>query len=223
MTNGIKFSDMDFLKATIDAGVDRVSIPFYSSNEDEHNWMVGNLNAFRKVVQGISNINSLLPEKPFSVQIKLLLAKFTYKLIPDSVDFIALKFPNIKQVSLYGFHIGSKALQHRDRCVINYNESRPYNDLAIKKMVDYNLNFHVCQIPLCAFSTETIEYLLRHDRVLYSEGSFLKRPDRNSRIEESPVYAPKECELCILADFCPKIYGKNASSFDFGLRPVVFR
>ena len=46
MTNGIKFADIGFLKSTIDAGVDRISIPFYSADENEHNYMVGNPNAF---------------------------------------------------------------------------------------------------------------------------------------------------------------------------------
>ena len=221
MTNGIRFSDMDYLKATIDAGVDRISIPFYSPNEDEHNWMVGNPKAYQKVLKGLANVNTLINERRFNVQIKLLLAKFTYKLIPDSIDFIANNFPNIKRVSLYGFHIGSKALQHKDLCVINYNESRPYNDKSVQKFLDYRLCFNVCQIPFCAFSENTIEILLRENRILYPEDSFLKRPDRNTHLESSPIYSPKGCDICSLNEYCPKIYGKNAASFDYGVKPIV--
>lgn len=221
MTNGIKFADMNFLKSTIEAGVDRISIPFYSSIESEHNYMVGNSSAFEKFIHCISNINELLSEKYFDVQIKLLLSKFTYKLNSDSIDYLASNFPNIKRVSLYGFHISEKGLQHKDECIINYNESRYYNDIAIKKLEKYGLDFYVCEIPLCAFSEETISLLLKSNRIAYTDETYLKRPDRQTKIVSSSVYVPKECNICSVSKLCPKILGKNASSFDFGISPII--
>lgn len=221
MTNCIKFSDLDFLKATIEAGVDRMSIPFYSSIENEYNYMVGNPHAFKLYIQGLSNINSLLSEKQFDVQIKLLHSKFTYKLNPKSVDFIAESFPNITKVSLFGFHIGNKALQRIDECVINYNESRMYNDETIRKLMQYEFDFHICEIPLCAFSEEIIGYLLQSRRVVYTEETYLKRPDRQTNVVYSPVYLPEECAQCSLTKLCPKILKKNTSSINLGIKPII--
>lgn len=221
MTNGIKFADADFLKSTIDAGIDRISIPFYSADEHEHNYMVGNPTAFKDVIQGLSNLNSLLLEKKIDIQIKLLLAKFTYKQIPSSIEFIATNFPNIKLVSLYGFHISNKALRNKDLCVINYNEARPYDDISIQKLIKYNYDFHIHEIPLCAFSKETIEILIRRKRIVHVDETFLKRPNSNTRIVTSPVYSPEECGKCHLENICPKVYWKNASVFNHGIRPIT--
>lgn len=223
MTNGMKFSDMSFLKDTIDSGVDRLSIPFYSPNEEEHNWMVGNAHSFENVTKGLYNVNQLLTERSFYIQIKLLLAKFTYKQIPNSIDYITSNYPNIKNISLYGFHIGTKALNNKEYCIINYNESRPYNDLAINTLVKKNINFHICQIPLCAFSDTTLEVILRQNRIMYAEDSFIKRPDNKSRIESSPEFTTSECGICSMFELCPKIYGKNASSFEYGVRPFIIK
>ncbi len=221
MTNGIKFADIEFLKATVDAGVDRISIPFYTSIEKEHNYLVGNPKAFENVIHGISNIEMLLSEKVFDVRIKLLHAKFTYKQNPKSIDFISSHFPKIKRVSLNGFHIGKKALQHKDQCVVDFNESRLYNDETVQRLIDYNFNFQVCDMPLCAFSENTIDLLLKYNRVVRADEAFLKRPNQNSNIVHSSIYCPKECEICALANECTKIYGKNAMSFNYGIRPVI--
>lgn len=222
MSNGIKFADMDFLKATIDAGVDRISIPFYSSVDSELNHMVGNPNAYANVMRGISNINELLTLRPFDVQIKLLLAKFTYKSNPISIDFIASHFGNLKNVSLFGFHISEKALQHADDCIINYNESRLYNDLSIEKMQKYGFDYHVCEIPLCAFSEKIIGVLLKSKRIVYTGDTYLKRPDSQTKVVSSSFFLPEECSACALIDLCPKVLKKNASSFDHGLKPLIF-
>ena len=221
MTNGIRFADIDFLKAAIDAGIDRISIPFYSAYKNEHNYMVGNPTAFTKLIQGLSNINSLLPEIKVDVQIKLLLAKFTYKQIPNSIEYIAENFPNIRLVSLYGFHISNKALHNKDLCIINYNESRLFNDISIKKLIDNNYDFHVCEIPLCAFSLKTIEHLLMYKRIAYIDETFLKRPNITPQHVSSNTLYPEECQVCKLSHLCPKIYGKNASLFNHGIKPIV--
>lgn len=221
MTNCIRFSDAGFLKKTIEAGVDRISIPFYSSIEKEYNYMVGNQNAFKSYIQGLSNINALLPERQFEVQIKLLLAKFTYKLNPKSIEYIATRFPNIKQLSLFGFHISNKALSHADECIIDYNESRTYNDKTILSLIQNSFDFHVCEVPLCAFSEGIIGYLIKTKRVVYTDDTYLKRPDRRTNIVSSSHYLPKECTLCSLTKLCPKILNKNASLFNHGIKPII--
>lgn len=220
MTNGIKFADMDFLQETIDAGIDRISIPFYSSDEHVHNYLVGNSHAFEEITQGMNNINALLVNKDIYVQIKLLLAKFTYKTNPFTLDYINKNYPNIKHISLSGFHISNKALQHSEQCVINFNESRSYNDMVIQKLIEYNYKYQVCEIPLCAFSEETIYSLLKHNRIVHIDDTYLKRPDSKSWVVASKVYKPKECDLCTLNNLCPKIQEKNASLFDHGVRPI---
>lgn len=221
MTNGIKFSDLSFLKDTIDAGVDRISIPFYSSEATTYSEMVANPRAFDCIVQGLKNINSLLQEKEVFVQVKLLLAKFTYKSNPITLDYIKKNFPHIKRVSLSGFHISNKALKSSNQCVINYNESRSYNDLVIKKLIEYNYKFQVSEIPLCAFSEEIISYILKNNHVMNDTDTYLKRPDSNSWIAGSLKYIPNECKSCTLYNFCPKIPEKNAYLFNHGINPIV--
>jgi hypothetical protein len=223
MTNGIKFSDKSFLQATLDAGVNMLVIPFYSQKAKDYSWMVGNPHAYEKVILGLSNINELLAERSFGIQIKLLLAKFTYKLIPVSIDFIAANFPRIREVSLYGFNMGNKAFQNGDICAINYTDSQPFNDTAIRKLIEHGLKFIICKIPYCAFSKDTIELLIRQNRVLFPEEFYLKKPDRKTVLGSSQAYSPKECEPCSLNEFCPKIYGKNAHYFDFGVRPIIVK
>lgn len=221
MTNGLKFADTAFLNATIDAGIDRISIPFYSSEENEYNEWVGNINAFERFITGLSNVNDLLSNESFEIQLKLLLAKFTYRINPRSVDYIAKCFPNIKRVSLYGFHISDKAFEHANKCVLNYNESRPFNDFTILKLKEHGFDYHVCEIPLCAFSEDMIGYLLQSKKVAYTDETYLKRPDWKSKVVSSPVFVPDGCKVCSIYKLCPKILAKNASSFEFGIRPVL--
>ena len=220
MTNGIKFADLSFLKETIDAGVDRISIPFYSSDGTIYNELVGNPCAFDNIVQGLKNINSLLQEKDIFVQVKLLLAKFTYKSNPITLDYIKKNFPRIKRVSLSGFHISNKALKHSNQCVINYNESRLYNDLVIKKLIEYNYKFQVSEIPLCAFTEEIINYILKNNHVMCDTGTYLERPNSNPWFSVSRGYIPNECKSCTLYNLCPKIPEKNAYLFNHGVNPI---
>ena len=220
MTNCLKFSDKDFLRETIDAGVDRISIPFYSSCESELNHMLGNANAYARFMLGLTNVNELLPIYNFDVRVKLLLAKFTYKTNPSSIDFIATMFPNIKKISLYGFHISSKALKHADECVVNYSDSIPFNDIVIQKLHKYGYDYQVCEIPLCAFSEEVRRHLIKSNRIAYPDEAYMKRPDWRAKIVSSRVIEPQECKICALYSLCPKVLAKNALAFNHGLSPI---
>lgn len=219
LTNGIKFSDINFLQKTIDMGVNRIAIPFYTPNKDAHNMMVGNPRSFENVIECLHNLNTLIPSNSIEVRVKLLLAKFTYRTIPDSIEYIARNFPNIRRLSLNGLHIGKKAFKYSSSSVMNYNEARTYNNLIIQKLLYHKFDFQLCEIPLCAFSIETVNRLLALKMIAHVDDAFLKRPNTESMVVSSSVFIPKECESCALSNLCPKIYGKNASTFNYGLSP----
>ena len=221
MTNGLRLADNAFLNSIIDAGLDGLYIPFYSSERTEYNYLVGNDNAYDHYIQGLININNLIKEKSFDVNVKLLLAKFTYKINPNSIKFLASHFPNIKKVSLHGFHISDKAFKRADECVVNYREARPNNDLTIQYLANGGFDFHISEIPLCAFSDSIIWYLLQSGRIAYSDETFLKRPDWKTAKVSSQSYFPEECKSCALFDLCPKLLSKNTDQFDFGIKPIM--
>ena len=219
LTNGIKFSDIEFLQRTIDMGVNRISIPFYTPIKEEHNQMVGNPASLDNVMACLSNLNALITNNSIDVRIKLLLARFTYRTIPDSIEYIVSNFPNIRRLSLNGLHIGEKALKHSSDSVMNYSEARLYNDLIIEKLLYYKFDFQLCDVPLCAFSRAIVKKLLTLKKIAYVDEAFLKRPDAKSKVVSTSAYGPKECNSCSLSNMCPKIYGKNASIFNYGLNP----
>ena len=221
MTNCLKFSDKEFLRKSIDAGIDRISIPFYSPFKFDLNNMLGNTTAYKRVIQGFTNVNELLSTNDFEVRVKLLLAKFTYKNNPSSIDFIASRFQNIKKISLYGFHIGRKALKRADECIVSYAESRPFNDMVIHKLHNYGYDYQVSDIPLCAFSEGVRNHLIKSNRLAFPDETYIKRPDKKTKIVSSNVFVPNECNICKLFHLCPKLLQKNASLFNHGIKPVI--
>jgi len=57
ITNGLLASNKDFTKKLFDAGLKSAQVSLESHDEDLHNLIVGNKNAYKKTVQGIRNLS----------------------------------------------------------------------------------------------------------------------------------------------------------------------
>ncbi len=237
ITNGIRTSDKDFVKALADAGLKSAQVSLESHDEEIHNRVTGNNNAYKNVVRGIHNLknsgiythtntticsgnrDSLLP-----------LVKF----IKEEYDAPYLSMNMIITTGVArdndNINIGYSTIGDIIKPVIRYCDElgikfvwyspTPY---CIFNPVDHNLGAKSCacvsgllsvnpegQILPCSSYSRGIGSLLKHsfDHIWNSDQALYFRERR---------YIPPVCKKCELVTLCGgacPLYWENAGSFD---------
>jgi len=236
ITNGIKSSNMDFVKSLADAGLDSAQVSLESHDAELHNRITGNSNAHEHVVKGIHNLKECGIHTHTNTTICTgnrehlkPLAKF----VKDEYDAPYLSMNMIIPTGIArdndNIKIGYSTIGDIIRPVIRYCEDigirfvwyspTPY---CIFNPVDHNLGSKSCAcvsgllsvnpagdvIP-CSSYNKGIGNLLKHsfNHIWNSDQALYFREKR---------YIPPVCKSCdimkLCAGACP-LYWENAGSF----------
>jgi MoaA/NifB/PqqE/SkfB family radical SAM enzyme len=213
-THGRKFCDKSFLKSINHAGLTRVRMPLYGSNDKVHDQIIGSKGSFKDTVEGIKNI---LKTK-IHLQVSCLIMQ---KNKDDLINLIIL----LKSLGVYDFYFSIPCLSTEDSSY--YIPIKQLPDYIKKtydfsKKIGFNPNF--MEIPFCVLG--------KYDSCINNRvsppdlGKNCQPPKQfKSGIKDMPNYRVKTktkiCLNCNCYNLCDGFFEKDINKFGTGgLKPI---
>jgi len=213
-TNGRKMEDPQVAKQLIEAGTLKVAIPLYSHSPSRHDYLTQAEGSFSETVRGIDNLTSLKNSGfSFEIELKTLFCKYNLRELPRFPEWIAGRFPRLKDVLLSSMNLSRCALQHQDQLFITFSDAQEIVNEFVGEAFNLGMNLSLCFIPLCLLDSELREKVLqRRDPSEYQTSHYYFDPSNLQGIcgFQSNAKAGKcvTCGLCSVCDGVWDTYGK---------------
>jgi len=235
LTNAVKLSDKNLVKDILNApkiskdnqGVELgFSVSLHSHKKEISEYLVGTPSTFKKTIRGIQNLLKF----GASVSIYHIITKYNFRYLPDFVDFLQTKFPQIRYICFSFIYPRGAALENK-HIFAKLSKVEPYLYKALQKVENYGIHFTMATcgtVPLC---------FLRGYEICTVNQQKLDQPENVKTIDSSQderyrlateefhrktkIKTPK-CGLCLLNSLCiglwkfyTDIYGTEE------LKPIV--
>lgn len=188
LTNGRKFSCLDFAKELIKVGHPDllICIPLYSDNDKEHDRIVGAKGSFFETLKGIKNL-ALLRQK---IEIRNVIHALTYKRLPQFAEFIYHNFPFVIHIALMGIETVGLAKKNLETLWIDPINYMPQLRDATIYLHRRNLNVSIYNLQLCILPKELWGF------------------SKKSISDWKNIYL-QECKNCNVLDQCCGFFGTS--------------
>lgn len=143
ITNGYRFSDNDFLKKSIDFGLNELLFSIHGSNEEIHDKMTGVKESFRKIQLAISNA----VRNKLTIRINVVVNKDNYKDLKNIASYIN----SLEEVAAFNFlpFREENSANGKDNCV-KYSIIAPYIQETID-ILNSRIKKRIRYVPFCLF------------------------------------------------------------------------
>jgi len=143
-TNGRMFSDKEFAKKVIGAGVNYFKFTLNGHTPEIHDFLSQVPGSFEQTIAGIKNVKAL----GRTVEINILINKQNYKFLPRMVKFL-MDLGVSRFTMIFPSYIGN-ALNYKDDVVVSLSNAVPYIKEAIDIVEEHGLDKAVTvSIPPC--------------------------------------------------------------------------
>jgi MoaA/NifB/PqqE/SkfB family radical SAM enzyme len=211
MTNGRKLSDCQFLKNLMDAGIDKVIIPFHSHLKEVHN-EITRTDSFDESTIGIQNC--IL--RGVKTQLMLIVHKKNYQNIDKTIKIMCSMNPD--SISIESLVIAGRSIDNFDELVIKLSKIAPFLEKGLDVLIEKGIPFSINSFPLCLFKEKYWPYFgCSINQVTATNFEFKEK----SELVTSGLSLSEKCLNCSLKDVCPGTWIPYYSIFgDDELRPV---
>jgi MoaA/NifB/PqqE/SkfB family radical SAM enzyme len=198
-SNGVLFSNEEFCKKVVNAGLDYAMISLHSHKKQHSDKITRVKGNYEKTIKGIENLIKLGVE----VEIVHVIYSENYRELIDFLKFLKKRFREIKRVSLV-FIRPNKNPRKIGHLIPTLTEVRPYLTKAMEWCSKNIEDFSVQGIPLC-FMTDYIKnnYHVRMSRKLFLED--IKRCDFG--------YKDQKCLFCSVNNICQGVVKEYAQLY----------
>src|SRR3989339_1002300 len=180
LTNAILLADDELTKKLLTVKNNKnftlsFSVSLHSHKKNISEKLVGNKNTFNKTIQGIKN---LIKNGSRGLGIYHIITSYNYRDLPNFVNFVQKKFPQIKNITFSFIYPAGAALKNKD-IFPQLSKVEPYFQKALalckKNKIDFSLS--TCgTIPLC--------FLKGYENVLLRQQK-LDQPEKVGLIDAS--------------------------------------
>ncbi len=221
LSNGIKFASQRYLKKITDiVDIEKLEITtaIHSHLPHKHDRLTQLKNSFNKSVQGLHNIINA----GITTSLKYNITNYTYKDLPDYIDWVYDTFPDDVTFLICNIDINGVALKNKDLIAVSFEESTPYLEAALDKVIEYRRNgrkrnVKVFTTPLCTldpyywgFVNNRTKEVLAALRVPADKQKFDKL-FLGIESDTGTMFGP--CQECALKDPCPGTWKKTGELF----------
>ena len=158
ITNGYKFANIDFLKKSVDLGMNELLFSLHGADADSHDGMTGVKGSYGKLMQAITNAKNI----GIKIRINTVVAKDNYKDLSNIVEIVNAIQP--VAFNFLPFRLENSAPKEN---VISYTKSAPYIKRAIDHL-DKTIKISVRYLPFCIMR-DYEEYVCMYIQRLYDE------------------------------------------------------
>lgn len=139
ITNGYRYSDINFLKRSIDAGLNDILFSLHGHNSEIHDGLTGIKGSFNKILSAINNAKELGQK----FRINTVVSKYNYKMIPELANLI--NDLNPVAMNFLPFRIETNA---DFDSAVKQSDSLQYIKTSID-ILDDNIETTVRYVPFC--------------------------------------------------------------------------
>lgn len=208
VSNGRRYSDMDFLKKFIEAGYIRFYLSIHSHKEKIEDFLTSIKGSFKDKIRGLHNLMTLkkrgmIKEKIF---INLVINKMNYKFLPQ-ILFFYLKNFSIRDFRFNFIRPEGRAFDNFKLLVPTYTEILPFLKESILLSEKLNLDISLEGIPFCMLKKikDFKDYIgeLRDGAGTIKEGIDRRKEFKIAELRKSELKVKKEsCRECIYDSLC---------------------
>jgi len=153
LTNGVLLSDERLTKKILSVKNNKnftlsFSVSLHSHKKNISEKLVNQKNTFDKTIKGIEN---LIKNKCQNISLYHIITKENYRDLPNFVDFVYRRFPQIKNITFSFIYPAGAALKNKN-LFPSLSKTEPYFRKALQKAESYHLDFTISTcgtIPLC--------------------------------------------------------------------------
>jgi len=200
LSNGRRFSDMDFTKRVTDhlEGRDVLwGIPLYGHYAGLHDHLVGGKGAFIDTARGLSN----LLNQGQNIELRIVPVANNLSYLNNIIEFITSNYLNIRIISIMNVEPKGYARKNFDSLYVSVHKQLHYLEQAIDLAERYGLQIRLFNYPLCLIN----EYL--RNRAVQS-------------ISDWKNYYADECSGCRLKPQCGGLFVSSAGRFLENIRRI---
>lgn len=228
LTNALKFSEKTFAEEIINSfqkTQPTFSVSLHSHKKETSEYLVNTLHTFGKTIGGVQNLINL----GAYVFLYHIITRQNYQDLSDFVKYISRNFPEIKHIIFSFIYPAGAALRNR-HIFPKLSKVEPHllRTLKLCKEKDISFNIASCgMVPLCFFKGYE-QYPILQQIVDQPENIKLINEDTETQYQlateefhRKTKIKPKQCNLCLLDNFCPGLWEVYAKSYGTEeLKPV---
>jgi His-Xaa-Ser system radical SAM maturase HxsC len=200
LSNGRVFSNTEFVnkfKENIPNNI-KIAIPLYSDNNELHDSITRAKGSFKQTVCGIKK----LLKRNIDVEIRIVVLKKNYKILPDIAKFISNEFSNVKLVNIMALEMTGNAFENRNDVWINFESIKEYVYQSCITFIKSGILVNLYNFPLCCI-----------DKRLYSIA--------NKSISDYKIRYKEECEKCKVKENCGGFFSSTINMKDIKINPIL--
>mgnify|MGYP001172762115 CR=1 FL=1 len=129
LTNGLKLSDIDFVRGWADAGIDEVKISLHGIDPWTHDYLMDIPGAFANSMAAVENLNRCGIKASFNFAV----TRVNYKQMPLFAKLAGVDLGVTGFCFMFSFYSGGM-LEYADRLNVSYTEAVPYLRTALRYM-----------------------------------------------------------------------------------------
>lgn len=145
-TNGRCFSDIEFCKRIIRAGMNEFAPALHGHTAELHDFLTRRPGSFRQTVLGIYNIRRLTKAK-LAILTNTVITKYNYRFLPEIANLL-IKL-GVYQYQFAFVHAMGNALKNFKQVVPRKTDVIPYVKKGLKAGLKMNIRVMAEAIPLC--------------------------------------------------------------------------
>ena len=201
ITNGRMFSNKQFTRRIISAGLDEVTFSIHGHNSEIHDYLTRVDGSFRQSIIGIRNVQN--SKKNMIVNTDTCITGKNFFLLPKTIRFI-VSYLGINEINLMTMVPEGNSWKNKEDMMCDFEKSAPY----VRKVVDFCLEKNFV-LWLSRFPPE---YLEGYESFI--EDPYKRIDDVEARIDflrntTEPECKGEKCSYCILNCICEKLLGIN--------------
>ena len=233
LTNAILLADDELTKKLLTVKNNKnftlsFSVSLHSHKKNISEKLVGNKNTFNKTIQGIKN---LIKNGSRGLGIYHIITSYNYRDLPNFVNFVQKKFPQIKNITFSFIYPAGAALKNKD-IFPQLSKVEPYFQKALalckKNKIDFSLS--TCgTIPLC-FLKGYENVLLRQQKLDQPEkvGLIDASQDTSYQLATEKFHQKTKikaawCSDCLYDDKCGGIWRTYVDLYGLNELKAVFK
>lgn len=122
-----------------------IAIALHGNNSEIHDLSTNSKGSFLQTIIGLKNLHEL-GEK---IEIRIVVNKLNYKVLPEIAKMIVNNFPNVFRVNLMALEMLGNAAKNKDEVWVDLNEVTEYVKEATLKLLKNSIKTYLYNFPLC--------------------------------------------------------------------------
>lgn len=202
-TNGTACAEHCYAERLIGTGLACVAVPFLTTSEARHDWLVGRSGAFRDTLLGLQNLSAICESRSTELVVRILTMAPTLSDLSSIPRFLLGQGVIATEFQISGLHISQRVLANKF-LLPSFAQLAVYVSQLIRELVALKQAFSVQDLPLCILEDDAVELYLARG-ILYPLGAarpYVKLNGDGLREGEAVPYRFSACAGCVLTHVC---------------------